>query len=329
MSEREREKERKRVESRVLKMADFVGKQFSEEDVASKVVEQYDEEHTRIFYQCVMGGGGDDIHFGLFKKPEWGVRESSEATTEFMLQSLDWARPLGEDSHVLDAGSGHGGAAHTMAMKYGCKVTCFNLGPNQNELNRARAETLGIGSKLTIKQGDLNAPLPKEWENSFDAVHSCEVFCHAANKEKLLKELYRVLKPGGAIVFSDIMGADEANEESLRAFTDRNATTFMGRPSKYLAAAKAAGFQYVQFADLSHHLEKYFHCMCTNINEGRAEMEKKGVPSAYLDNWLQSLTDREEIQKKEGVFSWGVFVFRKAMPGDPFYTRTGSANGSA
>ena len=35
-------------------MADFVGKQFKEDEVASKVVEQYDEEHTRIFYQCVM-----------------------------------------------------------------------------------------------------------------------------------------------------------------------------------------------------------------------------------------------------------------------------------
>ena len=30
---------------------------------------------------------------------------------------------------------------------------------------------------------------------------------------------------------------------------------------------------------------------------------------------------REAIQKKEGVFSWGVFVFRKAFPDDPFYTR--------
>ena len=273
-------------------MADFVGKQFSEAEVASKVVEQYDEEHTRVFYQCVMGGGGNDIHFGLFKKPEWGVLESSEATTDFMLTSLDWIQPLDEGSLVLDAGSGHGGAAHALAKRYGCRVQCFNIGENQNKMNRARAEELGISDKIDIMLGDLNKPLPEEWTGKFDAVHSCEVFCHAANKEKLLTELHRVLKPGGAIVFSDIMGADEAKEESLRAFTDRNATTFMGRPSAYIAAGKAAGLQYVQFTDLSHHLEKYFHCMCTNIKEGRKEMESKGVPSAYLDNWLQSLTDR-------------------------------------
>jgi hypothetical protein len=34
---------------------DFVDKQFSKDEVADMVKQQYDEEHTRIFYQCVMG----------------------------------------------------------------------------------------------------------------------------------------------------------------------------------------------------------------------------------------------------------------------------------
>ena len=159
-----------------------------------------------------QGGGGSDIHFGLFKKPEWGVLESSIATTDFMLSSLDWIQPLSSSSLVLDAGSGHGGAAHALVQKYGCKVQCFNLGPNQNKLNRDKAVELGISDNIEIMQGDLNQPLPADWTNKFDAIHSCEVFCHAANKETLLKELFRVLKPGGALVFSDIMGADEAKE---------------------------------------------------------------------------------------------------------------------
>jgi hypothetical protein len=36
-------------------MADFVDKQFAKEEVADKVLEQYDQEHTRIFYKYVMG----------------------------------------------------------------------------------------------------------------------------------------------------------------------------------------------------------------------------------------------------------------------------------
>ena len=36
-------------------MADFVGKQFSKEEVADQVKVQYDEQHTITFYQYVMG----------------------------------------------------------------------------------------------------------------------------------------------------------------------------------------------------------------------------------------------------------------------------------
>jgi hypothetical protein len=40
------------------------------------------------------GGGGHDIHFGLFKAPTDGVYESSKHTTDFMCHSMDWAAPV-------------------------------------------------------------------------------------------------------------------------------------------------------------------------------------------------------------------------------------------
>ena len=43
-----------------------------------------------------------------------------------------------------------------------------------------------------------------------------QVLCHAGDKEFTLKEVARCLKPGGAMVFSDLMGADDADEEALR-----------------------------------------------------------------------------------------------------------------
>jgi hypothetical protein len=59
---------------------DFAGKQFAEDAVAAKVQEQYGEKHARIFYKYVMGGGGLDIHYGVFRKATDGVYESSKAT---------------------------------------------------------------------------------------------------------------------------------------------------------------------------------------------------------------------------------------------------------
>jgi len=212
---------------------------------------------------------------------------------------------------VLDLGSGHGGGTHAMLQRFGCKVQCFNLGPEQNAMNMAECKRLGVADRASAVVGNLNDPLPAEWTNKFDFVWSCEVFCHAADKAGVLKEIKRVLKPGGVLVFSDLMGADKAKEDQLRAFTDRNATTVMGRPKKYLQAIDEAGLDYLQWWDGSHHLEKYFREMVRQIDENRETMKSKGLTDEYLQNWWNSLTERAETQKNSGVFAWGVFVARK------------------
>jgi hypothetical protein len=74
--------------------ADFSGAQFGKEAVAAKVIEQYDDEKTRLFYRITMGGGGHDIHYGLFRADGDGVRESSANSTAFMMSCMDWARPV-------------------------------------------------------------------------------------------------------------------------------------------------------------------------------------------------------------------------------------------
>jgi cyclopropane fatty-acyl-phospholipid synthase-like methyltransferase len=294
-------------------MADFVGKQFDKEEVGKMVLEQYDEAEQRLFYTIVMGGGGDDIHFGIYRDAKDGVRESSAATTAWMMTQLDMARPIGAGDKLLDIGSGHGGGSHALAKKYGCSVMGYNIGPGQNAQNIAKAKELGLGDLVDAVVGDINKPFPADWTNSFDGAWSCEVLCHAGDKPELFKEVARVLKPGAAFVFSDIMGADGADEKTLKGFTDRNATTVMGRPSTYLQCMKDAGLDYVTWWDGSNHLETYFRDMIKQIHTHREEMLSKGLTDKYLDNWLESLTERADTQRDHGVFAWGVFVCRKPL----------------
>lgn len=42
----------------------------------------------------LAGGGGHDIHYGIFRSPADGVRESSAASTAFMMSCMDWVRPV-------------------------------------------------------------------------------------------------------------------------------------------------------------------------------------------------------------------------------------------
>ena len=132
---------------------------------------------------------------------------------------------------------------------------------------RTRDTTRPHGAQLTLAgAGNFNDGLPAAWAGSFDAVFSAEVLCHAADKPALLTAVAACLRPGGALVFSDIMGADGADEAALRAFTERNATTSLGRPSEYAAAIVKAGLRQLAWWDNSHHLERYFRAMLAQID---------------------------------------------------------------
>ena len=212
-----------------------------------------------MFYQCVMGGGGHDIHFGIYKSPTDGVKESSDYTTEWMMTQMEWAKPIDANCHILDLGSGHGGGSHAMAKRWGCKVTGYNHGRPRTEHphNMMHAWLRFTASTTSWKPAWVTSTIHcrRSWRFLvFDAVWSCEVLCHAGDKVALFKELVRCLKPGGVFVFSDIMGADGADEKALKAFTDRNATTFMGRPSMYVDFIKESGFKYVTWWDGRHHV---------------------------------------------------------------------------
>lgn len=301
---------------------DFKDKQFSESEVASKVVEQYDEKHARVFYKYVMGGGGFDIHYGCFTKESDTVYEASKETNHRLLTCLDWVRPCvsssaspSSSSHVLDLGSGHGGISHEIAQRFGCKVMGANISKEQNKMNLEEAKKLGLEDLVDVTLCDFNQGLPKEWTNKFTHVISCEVLCHAASKSQLFQEeIKRVLQPGGAFVFTDIMGADGANEKILKDFTDRNATTNMGRPNEYVTLLQESGFSQVSYLDFSPHLEHYFQSMVDQINKHYDDMRNEGCSETYLEKWMESLTSRVEIQRMHSVFAWGIFTSRLEGP---------------
>ena len=261
-----------------------------------------------------MGGGGFDIHYGCFRSDKDTVYEASKATNDRLLTCMDWTLPVTKDSYVLDLGSGHGGISHEVATRFGCKVMGANISPEQNKMNLEQAAKLGVGELVDVTLNNFNDGLPEEWTGKFTHVVSCEVLCHAASKPDLFKDLKRCLKPGGAFIFTDIMGADGADEKVLKDFTDRNATTKMARPNEYLVQLKEAGYLQPSFLDFSPHLEHYFQSMVDQINNHRDAMLAEGCSEAYLAKWMDSLTSRVDIQKNHNVFAWGIFTCRLDGP---------------
>ena len=96
---------------------------------------------------------------------------------------------------VLDAGCGSGPLAEALIDR-GATVTGFDLSGEMIELARKR-----LGEDVELLTGDLRQPLPFE-DDTFEDVVASLVFHYLEDWVSPLKEVRRVLRPGGRLILS-------------------------------------------------------------------------------------------------------------------------------
>jgi SAM-dependent methyltransferase len=109
---------------------------------------------------------------------------------------------LTPDTHVLEVGCGAGGCALYLNRLTGAQVTGIDANPSAIEQARRSAEA--SEARASFEQIDANERLPFR-DASFDAVFSNDAMCHIPDRSPALKEWFRVLKPGGRILYTDAM----------------------------------------------------------------------------------------------------------------------------
>lgn len=143
---------------------------------------------------------------------------------------------------VLDLGSGGGLDCFLSAQKVGERGHVIGVDMTLEMLKRARAGAERLGLKnIEFREGFLEF-LPVV-DNSIDVVISNCVINLSPDKAAVMREMFRVLKPGGRIAISDILTNHPVTQAQREDHTDWCGCTSGALPvSEFEAILKQAGF---------------------------------------------------------------------------------------
>jgi arsenite methyltransferase len=193
---------------------------------------------------------------GQFGPALYEIAQRAELPDAAVLASLGCGNPtavaeLREGEIVLDLGSGGGIDVILSARRVGPTGHAYGLDMTDEmlELARRNASEAGIGNVTFLKGLIEEIPLP---DAAVDVVISNCVINLSTDKPAVLREIGRVLRPGGRIGISDVVAEDRL-ETSERAERGSYVGCIAGAlsVSEYVDGLYAAGFGEVH-VDFTH-----------------------------------------------------------------------------
>jgi ubiquinone/menaquinone biosynthesis C-methylase UbiE len=226
---------------------------MTEVNVKEIVQEKYGDAARRVRQEGGSCCGGTAVRGRSFPITSnlYDSTETDALPTDAVLASLGCGNPtalaqLSPGETVLDLGSGGGIDVLLSARRVGPSGKAYGLDMTDEMLALARENQRKAGvENVEFLKGEIeNIPLP---DNSVDVIISNCVINLSADKDRVLREAFRVLKPGGRFAVSDVVTRGDVPEKIRR-----DMLLWVGciagalRDTEYSAKLAAAGFETIE-----------------------------------------------------------------------------------
>jgi len=161
------------------------------------------------------------------------------AASQWWIESPLLIGPRGSlaGKRVLEVGCGRGVGIEILLALGAAQVIGFDLDPKMIALAQQRVAKYGDRARVFVGDAEaIDAP-----NGSFDAVVDYGIIHHIPNWRQALKEIARVLRPGGVFYFEDLLKGLITPWPAQVLFDHPQATQFYGR--EFRAGLEAAGLR--------------------------------------------------------------------------------------
>lgn len=160
------------------------------------------------------------------------------------------------DMHILDVGCGVGGSTRRLSHMTGCCVTGIDLSDTYIDAAERLTLLLNMQDQVRFHAGSaLEMPFEDE---SFDGAWSIQMNMNVEDKIGWLKELYRVIKPGGKLVLYEVHGNKNTPPYFPVPWAQEASMSFLVPPDEFREILERAEFTIEVWNDKTHLAQKAF-----------------------------------------------------------------------
>lgn len=156
---------------------------------------------------------------------------------------------LSEGMRVADVGCGIGGPARALAHHFGCEVMGVDLSEDFCEAASCLNERTGLANRVSIRRGSaLDLPLE---DASVDVVWMQHVAMNIRDKEELLREIVRVLRPEGRLALHEVFSGPLPEKHFPVPWAGGPEMSFLISPEDAQRILNSAGFRVHAWEDVT------------------------------------------------------------------------------